>query len=1430
MELDNRVSTCLPYFSYDRDVDQFLYPSVVRFLNIMPPKKKKQRTDDPKVAVLSTGKCIHTKDSKAYFDYITIHPPHTSLQWTIFVGDIVAVACQQSKGRKDPFGVSWSPVQILSFYQTSKDKRYKMSIRWFYRYCELPNKKICPKSDDFQQQDQTVYETDQIQVYDVNKIMGKVILTSTSTGAGYDSPLSATQLPTILLRCTSYLRIDAKTHEQVNWENYNLFSGMPPSALSRGLRSESDSGLLTASSIAFCGDRLSFKKKPAVVKLESTTLECQKPSTVNKPQTRIASKKSETSILQGSALAAVEYPNRSTMKSISTGPRSPSSVSTSCTSGFVNMCPGEVIHENNEGIKFFYTIKTSRQIVHKIGDVVAVACNQDNTPKNMKWSPFSQPWSPAQLLAFFEDIDGTYKVILRWFYRIYDLCQEVKEQLLDTHPKMVFERDMTDTFSVSTILGPVIMTADADSNLLKAPPKGHAVLICNHTIYEDEVEANMNWNTYNPESLQCKPLLDGLNCLTDEILIGAIENAIRGTGDSSTTYMDNETDDGGQSERVSLTESIVSPKTIMAEVEPFALLHSAPCGDGMRKYYSSANIPIQARYCAPRVVKHSSRGEHWKLKIGDVVCMRTEDCMPQAYHILQKYKSLSSKPARKWYPFTVCWSYAQVLNIYKGEKSDEILLEIRWLLRFSETCLDPASIPFRIDTQIGVEEIFETHDVHQGVPIERVLGLAEVFLGHHNETGRPKTMVDIPKVKARCRYLFTKSVNHFQTIFCGDRTPKDWFLFLNERGRDVSALCRMDSVLSYAQSFLVEPELSLFADMEPETSETAPCLLCTRGDQQFFSQVSLLPPWNNFSDSKFVCHPRYRKSILKWKVQVGDVLACHGNESQRQSNFDSGSHEWHPFVVPWSPCQVMAIYHEGGHLKFEVRWFYQAVELRNVPPTDVVVSERLRQNVIYEKEDSPTSFVGTCSLLGPLTLISIHSEGASVMLPPPFMPLHVQLFGGTYSEVRNAFNSLPWSPLESVHRGLQCTTAYGETELDRKEIFQLLESSLKLEDAPRLLPPKRDSRPTQDIPRKKSRLDNSRLSCEPCSTHGHVDTFPCKDPSQDENRVWIDVKPYYEDLSAKQSFYTEMHVKAPESNYALENQTLNSKEHWTVKMGDPVAVHWEFSARKSNFEADGPRNTFFPFKVPWAVGEVTSIWIDHESANDLPSQRKRPFSPFNQCREKIMVELRWFYREDELPGAIKAPSKGSRAFSITNSDEVFETDHVDDAPATSLLAPVFLNQKSTEETEYKLPNGIPIVKFECRRMWSIHRKSLVPIGCMLGRVERGRMNSQIFRKNKMLRRALDCHFSTTEVNACMPPLPIDCTWNEAFESVIKKLSLIEASEDAHERGVDLIGREPEQLAISSFLRNAISGSERESIDGSEVTSSILIAGPPGTGK
>ena len=69
-------------------------------------------------------------------------------------------------------------------------------------------------------------------------------------------------------------------------------------------------------------------------------------------------------------------------------------------------------------------------------------------------------------------------------------------------------------------------------------------------------------------------------------------------------------------------------------------------------------------------------------------------------------------------------------------------------------------------------------------------------------------------------------------------------------------------------------------------------------------------------------------------------------------------------------------------------------------------------------------------------------------------------------------------------------------------------------------------------------------------------------------------------------------------------------------------------------------------------------------------------------------------------------------------------------------------------------------------------------------------------------------------------------WKDAFTSVIKKLTLRDASSEAYDSGAGLIGREKEMDRILSFLRGAIGGDAQS--DG--LPSSMFLAGPPGVGK
>lgn len=1119
----------------------------------------------------------------------------------------MAVACEQSKGQKQPFGVSWSPVQIISLYQTPNNKRMRMTMKWFFRHSELSKSmgSLLNNIQDPQEQRRTVYETNELQSYDVENILGKVDLYSSAGGPHRHKPYSLEQqLPTVSLRCDTYIQTDIQNNndaaQPVDWDSHDLFNGAMPSSLSRGGKWDSDE-LLTAMGSEFaCGDRLTFKNKSTVAKLKASS----RPH----PQTK-----------------------------------------------------------SNE--------------------------------------------KPA------------------------------------TNKRL---------------------------------PKKHKSSSHDMQVDDDDSDAAIIINT-----------------------------SFMQAGD--------EDDDSSSSCDESNKRPLQKQYDTMPKVEPNALLHSATFGKGVRRYYSSLKVPIQARRCAPRVVKPNTRGERWTVDIGDIICLQTNNAKPQAAHIFERnQQNQKSKAAQRWYPFTVPWSYAQVLNVYESErKQGTIFLEIRWFYRLSETSVDPDAIPFQMDASSGMEEIFETHHVQDTVSADGVLGRADVSFGHHSVTGRSK--IDGPTVPARCRYLlFTEgSMNRFQPIFCADTTPKEWFRYMKERGMEVSKLCKKDALLASGLSWLLEPEVNLFSKMSPvKGDEEGNIDLCVRDDTHCFSAVSVTPPWANFCNPSIICHPRDRRDILGWRISVGDIVACHVDGSSKL-RFYPGRQEWHPYIVPWAACQIMAISRHTKHdneLMFEVRWFYRAVELTDVPKEDLDTSDRLQLDLLYEVDDSPTSVVGESSLLGPLTLLSLNRECSRVARPSPFLPLNVLLYGGTYSSSGRIFESVRWSLIECLQRGMQYTESYGSDELSRNNIWIKLRPLLPREEeqwdpSPQLEGSKTDkSCQEKKLIGSTSNIDKSSAVSLPSEL------------SLDEKRVWIDVKPYHEDLSAKRSYYTQLNVKLPYGNYVAENANVDLEGLWTVKMGDPAIVHWS--------EMSG--GTLHPFTVKWAVCEVTSIWIQHDKVNELPCNHKGLIAPLDGRRGVIMVEIRWFYRDYELPGAAKVYNKAVS----TTYEEVFETDHMDTLEATSLLAPALLNPSFEQEQEAKnRDDGVPVLSFECRRMWSIHRKSLVPIGPMERRVDRGRKNSDLLGKNKLLHRDLESFLSgsSSSTEAVATPRSNDDLWKGQFENAIKKLALIEASEDAHDRGIDLIGRETEQQTISSFLRNAIKGCDME-FASADATTSMLVAGPPGTGK
>ena len=334
------------------------------------------------------------------------------------------------------------------------------------------------------------------------------------------------------------------------------------------------------------------------------------------------------------------------------------------------------------------------------------------------------------------------------------------------------------------------------------------------------------------------------------------------------------------------------------------------------------------------------------------------------------------------------------------------------------------------------------------------------------------------------------------------------------------------------------------------------------------------------------------------------------------------------------------------------------------------------------------------------------------------------------------------------------------------------------------------------------------------------------------------IDPFHVDVSALKSFYEEMDILPPVDSYesrftGVGESREGGKGTWKVKLGDTVAIELERDSKGYSSSAH------FPFVVPWAPCEVVTIYRLHKTKGSCARLRER-FSKRPDRRGgdavggttsrvavdgEVMIEIRWLYRQWEIPGAFKKKSESIDG----RLAEVFETDQVDACSADSVLSPVILHDATTHPpAPPRSVLGMPLVHYHCSRFWSIHRRSFVPSGSLGNRVSRGRMHSAYKAAFSELGRPSSAGISVSSGNK---------SWKEEFQAAIQNLSLAEAAQDAQENGMVLSCRETERAQIITFLRKAISGLvQSNSNDGGDeeaiknVKSSLFIAGPPGTGK
>jgi len=208
---------------------------------------------------------------------------------------------------------------------------------------------------------------------------------------------------------------------------------------------------------------------------------------------------------------------------------------------------------------------------------------------------------------------------------------------------------------------------------------------------------------------------------------------------------------------------------------------------------------------------------------------------------------------------------------------------------------------------------------------------------------------------------------------------------------------------------------------------------------------------------------------------------------------------------------------------------------------------------------------------------------------------------------------------------------------------------------------------------------------------------------------------------------------------------------------------------------------------------------------------------------EMMLEVRWFYRKKEVPGFSKEAQAEYGCSEYL--EEIMESDHIEDIPASSLLAPVNIHSSTTRLATSTFEKCMPVLDFACQKFFSILRRSLIPRGSLDGRITRGKFHSKYIREDAVLRELIG---PSTDINsngnstAAASKSSDRMSWDQAYQQVIQKLSLTDASKESSESV--MVGRESEQENIRTFLRDAICGGDAES------GSAMFVAGPPGVGK
>ena len=520
-----------------------------------------------------------------------------------------------------------------------------------------------------------------------------------------------------------------------------------------------------------------------------------------------------------------------------------------------------------------------------------------------------------------------------------------------------------------------------------------------------------------------------------------------------------------------------TPGTSRKTKSPFTREHTTSESllyeDDTKQYFSNVDfIPRRDKFMksdpmsAP-TFNQKNDNDTWCIKVGDLVCVEDPSSSSLVNNLNDK-KNITTPPGKVKQtvsPFTVKWRTCQITGLFrkrikkklsKTKHWGPLLMEVRWFYRHTD--LDDRNQ--RYEKQTNKQRVlFESDHV---VVLDASLLLGRLILKQYSTTkhniNEDALKYPVPTVTGYCHQYY---LHNEQDVIGLNDWGSDHML---SRGMECSEIMKKMSVRKAACEFLEIPlPQSNANDIGGDHLAALPSPATNTKFKDkahvYYPYCNLSYPWPHLTHGNLLCPQGKRDSLPSWQLCVGDIIAVPCDESTPPSGVDviHGRDKWYPYRVPWSHCEVTAIFRTvdkndlfgetksvaATSLSCQIRWFpriSEALVMCQDNPKRLKHFTELSNNTNRTSEEiiegKQTSTIECASLLGPVYI----DEGSNEAQAPGILIRNRRIVSNTAwvddkGRPHLVRDDIDVDPTMRIHRGINASTLFGKGRTKQKDVI-----------------------------------------------------------------------------------------------------------------------------------------------------------------------------------------------------------------------------------------------------------------------------------------------------------------------------------------------------------------------------------------------------------